>query len=355
MMLFFNRNLIFVGLAVLVLLLILDYYIFDIPIIFEIEPQFSAVFRFRTVVIFLCSFCLVAGIAAINNHFSNFWNNNKVLRIKWFGYHLTFNTAKLTLLFLTLSSCFFTLLFLHSPFAYSIYSYEDGFIEYTSALLSAISAFLFLYITRLIWRIKPLNRIKVFTAISFSLIFFLIALEEISWFQRILDIPLLPAFEDNQQQETNLHNFATDEVELFYYSGSFVFLILLPFIYERYPKLPIPQSLAFYIPSPIIIFIGSVFIAYNYDMWNSLFIQFSFFCTLFILLFYLFQQISNNKEYELTTIVIGLLIIQQAIYLVWGEEFKRFWEVTEYKEFYISWTFFIYSLEIFYKSKSLSS
>jgi hypothetical protein len=254
--------------------------------------------------------------------------------------------AKFVLFIIALSSSFYTLLFLHNPYAYSLLSLEDGLIETSSAIFTALAGFIFLYLAWQINYTKYQQKVIMLTyAIFFSGIFFLITLEEISWFQRILDIPLSSHFEMNEQFETNLHNFATDESELIYYTGSFIFLILVPFIYSQHRHWSPISGLTFFIPRPFIIFSSSVFIAYNYDMWNNVFIQFSFFTTLFILCYYLIEQIKNGFEYELISILIALLIAQQLLFIIFGEEFKRLWEITEYKEFYISLAFLIYSLD----------
>jgi len=337
----------------LILTLGLDYYFFNIPLINDIQPSFSSIYLLRSGLILTSSACLIMAITSSNNSLESQQSElNHTFRVwgetKWSlnKHQFIICRAKLMLFIIALSSSFYTLLFLHNSYAYSLLSYEDGLIETSSAIFTALSGVIFVYLAWQINNKKYQQKITMISsAIFLSGIFFLITLEEISWFQRIFDIPLPSHFELNEQFETNLHNFATDESELIYYIGSFVFLILLPFIYSQHQHWSRISGLTFFIPRPFIIFSSSVFIAYNYDMWNNLFIQFSFFTTLFILSYYLIEHIKNGFEYELISILIALLIAQQLLFIIFGEEFKRLWEVTEYKEFYISLAFLIYSLD----------
>lgn len=67
-----------------------------------------------------------------------------------------------------------------------------------------------------------------------SLVFFVIAMEEISWFQRVLEIETPEFFmERNVQNETNLHNMYTHTSEHVYYLGAFLLLVLLPYFREE--------------------------------------------------------------------------------------------------------------------------
>ena len=99
-------------------------------------------------------------------------------------------------------------------------------------------------------------------------------------------------------------------------------------------------------PRPFIILLGAVISAYNFDMWNILFIQVSFLGSLIVLS--LLATLSTDKN-ERTMIVVTLilLIVTQVIFLTNGDNFDRLWEVTEYKEFFISLAFFAYSVSVY--------
>src|SRR5690606_27651640 len=58
-------------------------------------------------------------------------------------------------------------------------------------------------------------------------ILILIGLEEVSWFQRLADVPTPDWLVDlNHQHELNLHNVATGESENLFYMGAFALCVL---------------------------------------------------------------------------------------------------------------------------------
>jgi hypothetical protein len=85
---------------------------------------------------------------------------------------------------------------------YSIIIREDGPIEYSTVIV---------YLAALIISVSILrffkNEKKIFVLyLVFSIGFFLIAMEEMSWGQRIFDFKTPYWFPENRQHETNLHN-----------------------------------------------------------------------------------------------------------------------------------------------------
>jgi uncharacterized membrane protein len=87
-------------------------------------------------------------------------------------------------------------------------------------------------------------------------------------------------------------------------------------------------------------------------MWNTLYTQFIFFITLFILIYYT----GNRRLYENTFLSPMLLIVYgltQVVFLASGSMFLRSWDVTEYKELLIPLSFVLYSLEILQKANKL--
>lgn len=237
----------------------------------------------------------------------------------------------------------------HPPIFNSI-SKEDGLIEEASALFLFGSCFITLYAL-----LKYKNEIKdsMLTRVSLgflSFTFFIMAMEEVSWFQRVLEIETPKGFESNVQNEMNLHNFATSTVENLYYIGSFVFLVLFPFFRFLFPFISDNNYLKIFIARPFIAVIGSIACAYNFDMWNIIFIQMTFLGSLVILIvFAIFSSVKNETYLLLFTIV--LIATSQVLFLLKGENFDRLWEITEYKEFYISLTFFIYSIDVLFQMR----
>lgn len=243
-------------------------------------------------------------------------------------------------------SVIFLYFFIIDPEVFSISSLEDGPIEWGSALLSFSSCIIFF-----IAFLKCRNNLNIprFTKLSLallSLVFFIIAMEEISWFQRVLDFETTKLFDDNQQQETNLHNCATEYFETTYYMGTSLFFVVFSFIYLSFPSLSNNKYLRLFIARPFIAVIATVPCAYNFDMWNDIFTQISFFSSVTILL--LFTVLSNNRNEKcLIILMIILIVVTQGLFLIKGEEvFMRLWEIKEYKEFFIPLVFFIYSLDV---------
>lgn len=352
-------------------LLLLDFGIWHIPFLQDDHPNFSPQLLFRSFVILLGSGVLIYAITSLSAQKSappyqlNLWNAWGKTRIKLGRVSVRFYSCQAVIFILLLCSCFFLMLFLHSPYSFSLLSYEDGWIEMASAILLGLGALLFLalFISSFInpslvnpsifipMRQSPLFRVG---SLGFAILFCLIALEEISWFQRIFQIPLFNNFAINSQRELNLHNYATDETELAYYFGSFIFLIVVPFYFSQNKPQPKFHQLNFFIPRRWLIFCAALFIPLNYDMWNNLLIQFSFFCTAWILLLECYQQSKRAIESELALIVLLTMIAQQLLYLTHGESFKRLWEITEYKEFFIALSLFLFSVDCVQKYREMS-
>jgi hypothetical protein len=244
-------------------------------------------------------------------------------------------------------SIIFLLLFIFEPIVFSMSSLEDGPIEWISALLSFVSCIIFV-----ISFLKYRNNLSIpkFTKLSLALlalVFFIIGMEEVSWFQRVLNFETTKIFDGNTQNETNVHNFASDYFENAYYMGTCLFFVMLSFLYLLFPSLSNNKYLRLLIARPYIAVIGTIPCAYNFDMWNISLTQISFFSSLVILIS--FAIFSNNKnERYLIVFTIVLIVITQGLFLIKGEEvFMRLPEITEYKELFVPLVFCIYSLDVY--------
>ncbi len=245
-------------------------------------------------------------------------------------------------------SLFFLLIFIFKPSAFSKLSLEDGIVEWGTAVLFFLSSIVFFMSFLKNFRHK--NKSILFMLCFFCLIFFVMAGEEISWFQRVFNIETPDSFKNNIQSEMNFHNFATDRLELMFYFGSFLFLVVMPFLKIKIPYIKKNDFLSYFWPGTFIVVTGAIPCAYNFDMWNISFIQISF-CGAVVILFYLstLNKDSQDKLFlYLTTILVSLT---QILFLWKGDAFSRIWEVTEYKEFFISLSFFIYALSVYRKGK----
>ena len=240
----------------------------------------------------------------------------------------------------------FLIIFLVAPLTFSNLSKEDGLIEWSSMILSLCGSFIFIASLLRSRKSQNIPLIVRGTFLLFGLLLFLIAMEEISWFQRILKFQTPNEFSHNSQNEFNFHNFATNLSENIYYFGTFLFLAVLPFAWRiLYGELSSGYSKLF-IPKPYITIIYAIACAFNYDMWNIFFTQISFF-TAIIVLFVFYKFTKKRHEKFIFIFTIFLVAVTQVIFLFNGENFSRIWDVTEYKEFFIPLAFLAYAWGVY--------
>jgi hypothetical protein len=328
-------------------------------------PAFDEIHLARMALVIASSLLLVGSVAVASNNIAS--PAGEQIWYQW-G-HLSWSVGdrpsqtifcchvKKLLLWLILLASFSSLfLFLLHPYYFSKLGHEGMPVELLSATLLFFSCALFA-ITATIFRRKPDHfHLSYFvTALAFAGIFFLIGMEEVSWFQRVLGLETPAIFQGNVQEEMNLHNFITDEIENIYYFGSFFFLVLLPFFHDRLPLFKKDGLFSFFIPGRYVLFVSAIFTAYNYNMWNTLFTQLAFFCTIFILAYYVLRQGRLSGRGVEPLIILLAVISTQLLFLLFGNNFVRLWDITEYKEFFIPLAFLIYSLEVLHKAKMASN
>ncbi len=245
----------------------------------------------------------------------------------------------------TISLCCL-LLFVWDPALFSAQSLEDATIEWGSALL-LFAGWLVLLLAFLKARYTA-HRLPIAIQLSLALLsalLFVIAMEEVSWFQRVFDVTSTGIFADTPQHETNLHNFATDYFENAYYLGTYIFTVIIPFAYALFPSFSSYRYLRIFVASPFLIVIGSIQAAYNFDMWNIMLTQAAFFASVIILLLLALRG-RDRQERWIGAVTLVLLVVTQGVFLSHGERFARLWEVTEYKEFFIAMALFFYALHV---------
>lgn len=184
------------------------------------------------------------------------------------------------------------------------------------------------------------------TLVLFSVLFLLIGLEEISWFQRVFEFRTPDLFFKNAQREINLHNFATDKTENAYYFGAFVFLVVLPFIRSQRLLPSTNHYFELLVPRTYLLGAGTIACAYNFDMWNTVFTQVEFFGALAILLTYALIC-AQGFERVVAAGAAVLSAVTQVVFLSRGEWFAREYEVKEYKELLIPLGFALFALDVY--------
>ncbi len=323
----------------------IDLIVLGVSPLAEGPPNFDSVYLLRTALIVLTSGLLVYAVVLLQPaKLSTFSQESESA--------LWGNWGRLITWLILLCALVFLIIFLSSPKLFNTLGSEDNPVEYLSAAICFVNFGIFLYITHLIYQHFEQHRIfYLLIALAFAAAFFLIGMEEISWFQRVLAIETPDIFKGNIQNEMNLHNFATNKVENAYYLSAFIVLILLPFTWDKVPYLKQNKLLSFFIPSRFVLFSSAIFVAYNFDMWNNLFTQFSVFVTLFILLHYarLYIHIGLNATTAVSVIVVFTLT--QVLFIMFGSNFVRAWDVTEYKELLIPISYLLYSIEILSRAR----
>lgn len=254
---------------------------------------------------------------------------------------------RVSLFFIYSMSTLFLFLFLYKAPIFCQMALEDGVIEWGTAILFFLCCLIFV---RAFFKFYPSKKIHWFIKLSLAGLafgFFLLTMEEISWFQRVFDIDTPPLLEGNYQNEINLHNYFTNYAEALFYSGTFFFLVFFPFI-DGMASL-FNQKLNFlrvFVAGLTTLIIAAIACAYNFDMWNALPTQVSFYSSVFIL-FILAVLSREQKDRYLILFAMILTIFSQAIFLNYGEHFDRLWDVTEYKELIFAIAYFSYSTEVF--------
>ncbi len=318
----------------LVLVMALDKLYWHTGVLSEGRPNFSLGHLIRSIVIFI-SICAIFWSLIGSNKPRLILNESNGLPLE-----------RLSVLGILSVSVIILFLFIFEPSIFSALSLEDGLVEWGSALLlfgSCIIVAVSFLKTRNVLNIPKVTQLSL---AFLSLMFFVMAMEEVSWFQRVLEIGTPKAFNGNIQHEMNLHNFATNYIENIYYFGAFLFLVVLPFVRLLFPYVSNNNYLRIFVARPFIGVIGSIFCAYNFDMWNIIFTQIAFFGSVVILFAFATISSSRNERY-IILFTIFLIATTQVLFLINGVNFARLWEVTEYKELFIPLVLFIYSLDVF--------
>jgi hypothetical protein len=125
------------------------------------------------------------------------------------------------------------LLFIFKPYILAHYHMKIH-VEYGSSILLFGCFLLLLFFKKIIYRFLIIQSNQVIYRIIVRN-FFYHGNEEISWFQRILNIENPQLFNANLQGEMNLHNFSTNYVENAFYFGTFTFWFYCHFFVFLFP------------------------------------------------------------------------------------------------------------------------
>jgi len=322
------------GFLSLIILLAFDKFYWPSYILEERWPDFSISYLIRGAIILVSVLALTMAFIGSKRPKLKLFNSDR------------FRLSELSILLTFLFAVIVLFLFIFKSKLFSALSLEDEIVEWASTLFLFAGSFVFIITLFRHWSTNGLTKFVKFSLLFLAFGFFVLAMEEISWFQRVLEIETPKAFEKNMQNEMNFHNFASSLMENIFYLGIWAFLVVLPFLYLLFSFISQNTYFQIFIARPFVVLIGAIGVAYNFDMWNILFTQISFYGTLFILIaFYYFSSYKKEKYYLLATLF--LMLVSQLLFLNNGIRFERLWEVTEYKEFFIALALFVYSLDVF--------
>lgn len=245
------------------------------------------------------------------------------------------------------------IIFLINPVLFAKATAEDYIVEDLSALglFAGFGLMLIVFALEFLSRKQVRYKGIVLGIAGFmALVLFVSGMEEVSWFQRTFHYATPTFLSSNTQHEANLHNLDSKTSEQIYYVGSFVLLILIPFVADQSDLLNWIPGIKLFVPNITVLFSCALLSAYNYNLWNRTSIQFAFFATLWILVFYsvrAFQEKSSLVPWRYFPIlVLGLFVISQVIFLWQGSRFVQTWNVTEYREMIMPYGYVVWTLEI---------
>ncbi len=192
---------------------------------------------------------------------------------------------------------------------------------------------------------------------GFSLVLFVVGMEEISWMQRVFMIETPDALLAlNKQQELNLHNISTGLSELIYYSGSFVLLTLAPFIWLYLRKGFSLGRLEAFAPSVLVLVASAPMAAFNSDNWSMLPTQMMVMMTVIILLVIADLALRSGlwREFVVLTATAILIVAIQQLFVLQAHKLVRIWDPTEYKELFIAFGLAIYGYQTWARLRALA-
>ncbi len=231
-------------------------------------------------------------------------------------------------------------LFLISPQQFSLLAQEDHLVEWLSFAFCIGASLLFAAGALRLRKAGPGLGLARLVAAALALVLFVIAMEEVSWMQRVIGLETPEEFSANFQNELNLHNFSTNEVENLYYLGSFALLGFFPFLAAGLPVARDARVRALIPRRPVALsFLAMT--ACCWEMWNIIPIQMIFWISIFLLGVEVARQAQGPRW---TLLLLVSMVAAQGIFLIYGGQLVRSWDLTEYRELFISFGFLVYSI-----------
>lgn len=242
-------------------------------------------------------------------------------------------------------------LFVADPARFQALAQEDQVVEWLSALVPLASSVAFGYAFWIVLRSRQRSNERGF-ALSFTALFaaalFVVGMEEISWMQRVFDIPTPAMLSGNEQNETNLHNLHSLFFNIVYRTAVFGGLIVLPFIAETAPKTPLLDRMQDLLPSRFVLAASAPLLGFDYNFWNFALAPLLLLMALAILMCYARAawKYGDYREAALFAFLAIFAVASQVVFLALGEGSGRTWVISEYRELLLAIGLGVYTAEV---------
>jgi hypothetical protein len=214
-----------------------------------------------------------------------------------------------------------------SRHGFSVLAMEDGVVEDLTAVLLLAPVPVLAVRAVVSARRSAVLAATLLAATALGLL--VLGMEEISWGQRILDFATPTALSaSNTQGEANLHNIATDKLEILFYAGTALGGAGLALVRQRLGTVGrrAPGAL---LPSVPVLLLLAPAAALNYDTWNVLPVQLGFWLTCAALARMASPDamgLPHRRDRRLAATVLAVCVALQLALLATGGEMLRVWD-----------------------------
>lgn len=240
-------------------------------------------------------------------------------------------------------------LFAASPGEFHQWAQEDSPLEWASALL-LLAGSLFLAKSALrSLRSRRRPALVPLVAAMLALLLFVIAMEEISWMQRVFGIATPDSLAAvNWQGELNFHNVQTDLSEFAYYLGAGLFLVLLPLLRDVAPAGLTAHPLAALVPGRVVAAVAAPSVLFTYGKWNLFAPQWLEMLTIAALIAFARAASRRGDAGECRLFLFGAAAIAagQWLFLELGRTMVDVPDSTEYRELFLAAGFACYGWSV---------
>ena len=181
----------------LIIVIVLDKLYWKVGIFAEGYPDLTTGHIVRSIIIFMSILAILWSLIGITN-------NQPMLMLED---NSGMPLEQLSILGVVFISIIILFIFIFESSLFNALSLEDSFIEWVSALLLFASCIITAVSSSKIRNISNIPKVTKISIAFLSLVLFIVTMEEVSWFQRILEIETPKIFDANYQNEMNYITF----------------------------------------------------------------------------------------------------------------------------------------------------